>query len=166
MAVDAILDRVAAFNWPLVEVTGGEPMLQTETPALIYQLLESGYQVLMETNGSRDISAVDNRCIRIMDIKCPSSGEHLRNDPANLSRLTEKDEIKFVIGDREDYEFAKNTLLDSWDLAKRSNPVHFSPIHGIFNPKRLAEWILKDRLDVRLHLQMHKVIWDPNKRGV
>ena len=166
MAVDAILDRVAAFNWPLVEVTGGEPLLQTETPALIYQLLESGYQVLMETNGSRDISAVDNRCIRIMDIKCPSSGEHLRNDPANLSRLTEKDEIKFVIGDREDYEFAKNTLLDSWDLAKRSNPVHFSPIHGIFNPKRLAEWILKDRLDVRLHLQMHKVIWDPNKRGV
>ena len=166
MAVDAILDRVAAFNWPLVEVTGGEPLLQTKTPALIYQLLESGYQVLMETNGSRDISAVDNRCIRIMDIKCPSSGEHLRNDPANLSRLTEKDEIKFVIGDREDYEFAKNTLLDSWDLAKRSNPVHFSPIHGIFNPKRLAEWILKDRLDVRLHLQMHKVIWDPNKRGV
>ena len=166
IAVDAILDRIAAFNCLLVEVTGGEPLLKTESPALIYQLLESGYQVLLETNGSRDISVVDERCIRIMDIKCPSSGEYLRNDPANMDRLTEKDEIKFVIGGREDYEFAKKTLLDSWDLAKRSNPVHFSPVHGVQGAKKLAEWILRDHLNVRLHLQMHKLIWDPNKRGV
>ncbi len=164
--VNDILDKVAAFNCPLVEITGGEPLLQTETPALIYQLLESGREVLLETNGSRDISEVDDRCIRIMDIKCPSSGEYLRNDSANMDRLTEKDEIKFVIGGREDYEFAKKTPLESWDFAKRSNPVHFSPIHGVQGAKKLAEWILRDHLNVRLHLQMHKLIWDPNKRGV
>lgn len=166
MEMDQILDRVAAFNCPLVEITGGEPLLQTETPALIYRLLESGHEVLLETNGSRDIGAVDSRCVRIMDIKCPSSGEHLRNDLTNLTRLTDQDEIKFVIGDREDYEFAKKTLLDSWDPARHSNPVHFSPVHGMQDPKRLSEWILRDGLNVRLHLQMHKIIWDPNKRGV
>jgi 7-carboxy-7-deazaguanine synthase len=165
LEIGEIIDRVASFHCPLVEVTGGEPLMQEETPALIRSLLDEGYEVLLETNGSQDISQVDGRCVRIVDMKCPSSGEDERNDLKNIEKLTDKDEIKFVIGDRKDYEYARKML----DLLG-SNPlrvlVHFSPVFGKLDPKILSEWIMEDHLDVRLHLQLHKVIWGPEQRGV
>ncbi|HYA03748.1 MAG TPA: radical SAM protein [Syntrophobacteria bacterium] len=163
---DAIVKRVRAYRCPLVEVTGGEPLIQTETPILIRRLLDERYEVLLETNGSQDISRVDDRCVRIVDIKCPSSGEAKNNDLGNLVRLTEKDEVKFVIGDRADYEYAKKTLASMNSNANKVRAVHFSPVLQNIHPRLLAEWILEDHLDVRLHLQLHKFIWDPNQRGV
>ena len=161
-----ILDRVASYQCPLVEVTGGEPLIQEETPSLIRRLLEEGYEVLLETNGTQDISRVDVRCVRIVDIKCPSSGEMEMNDLENLSRLTDHDEIKFVIGGRDDYEYAKK-ILDLMDLnPSRMKKVLFSPVFGTVEPSLLGEWILKDHLHVRLQLQLHKYIWDPERRGV
>ena len=161
-----ILARVASHQCPLVQITGGEPLIQEETPALIHRLLEEGYEVLMETNGSLDISQVDEACVKIVDIKCPSSGQIRENDLGNLSRLTDKDEIKFVIADRNDYEYAKK-ILGLMDLNFfRKTVVHFSPAFGKIQPKTLAGWILENHLDVRLHLQLQKVIWTPEKRGV
>ncbi|MHC1727690.1 MAG: hypothetical protein AB9866_17090 [Syntrophobacteraceae bacterium] len=126
-------------------------------------MLAAGYRVLVETNGSIDIDRVDRGCARIMDIKCPSSGMDGHNNMMNLSRLTERDELKFVLGSREDYEFAKNTLA--------AHPggrcmVNFSPVFGRLAARSLAGWILEDRLAVRLNLQIHKVIWEPDARGV
>jgi 7-carboxy-7-deazaguanine synthase len=166
MYIADILDRMSGYNCRLVEVTGGEPLIQEETPELIRHLLNNGYKVLLETNGSRDISIVDERCTRIMDIKCPSSGEHGCNDLENLRRIGDNDELKFVIADRADYEYAKEIL----DLARKkstgSSTVHFSPCFGRMDLKELAEWILKDALDVRLHIQLHKIIWGPHVKGV
>ena len=158
LEIGEIIDRVAFYQCPLVEVTGGEPLMQKETPALIRRFLDEGYEVLLETNGSQDISQVDGRCVKIVDIKCPSSGETDENDFENLNRLADKDEIKFVIGDKEDYEYAKKMLdlLGSDPLTVKA--VHFSPAFGKLDPKTLAEWILEDNLDVRLHLQLHKYI--------
>ncbi len=166
VAFSDIVNQIALHQCSLVEVTGGEPLIQKETPALIHDLLEKGYKVLLETNGSQDIGQVDNRCITILDVKCPSSGEANKNDWDNLSKLTEGDEVKFVIGDREDYDYAKK-VLDHNDISTSGvNAVHLSPLHGQMAPKDLAKWILEDHLNVRLHLQLHKVVWDPNQRGV
>ena len=166
MEIPEIAPRVASYRCPLVEITGGEPLTQKETPRLVRHLLDTGYQVLLETNGSQDISGIDERCVRVVDIKCPSSGEHEKNDPENPARLTGRDEIKFVIGDRRDYEFA-GKILDSInpDLLRKI-PVHFSPVFGKMDLELLAGWILEDHRDVRLQLQLHKIIWDPEKRGV
>lgn len=161
-----IINKVALYGCPLVEVTGGEPLLQEETPYLISQLLGKGYKVLIETNGSQDISQVDSRCVRIVDIKCPSSGEKEKNFLANLNKLTDEDELKFVIGDREDYEYAKDILNLFGHGSSGKIAVHFSPSFGRMDPKELAGWILDDRLNVRLHLQLHKYIWTPGQRGV
>ena len=161
-----IIAQVSSHKCPLVEVTGGEPLIQKQTPFLVKGLVEKGYTVLVETNGSQDISQIDERCIRIMDIKCPSSGEEENNDLENLRRLTDKDEIKFVIGGREDYEFAKNILEFQGRSPFIRNLVHFSPLFEKIEPRLLAEWILEDCLDVRLHVQLHKIIWDPAQRGV
>ena len=161
-----IIAQVSSHKCPLVEVTGGEPLIQKQTPFLVKSLVEKGYTVLVETNGSQDISQIDERCIRIMDIKCPSSGEEENNDLENLRRLTDKDEIKFVIGGREDYEFAKNILEFQGRSPFIRNLVHFSPLFEKIEPRLLAEWILEDCLDVRLHVQLHKIIWDPAQRGV
>ena len=161
-----IIERVTSHRCPLVEVTGGEPLIQKETPMLINRLLEEGYELLMETNGSQDISRVDDRCVKIVDIKCPSSGHTGDNDLQNLERLTSHDEVKFVIADRNDYEYARQTLNLFSTNSFRKNAVHFSPAYGRIEPKRLAEWLLKDHLDVRLHLQLHKVIWPPDQEGV
>jgi 7-carboxy-7-deazaguanine synthase len=164
--IQEIIHKVALYGCPLVEVTGGEPLLQEETPHLINRLLGKGYKVLIETNGSQDISRVDGRSVRIVDIKCPSSGEKDRNDLANLNRMGDEDELKFVIGDLEDYEYAKDIL----NLIGHGTPskiaVHFSPSFGRIEPKELAGWILNDRLNVRLNLQLHKYIWSPVQRGV
>lgn len=164
--IPEIINKVALYGCPLVEVTGGEPLIQEETPYLINQLLGTGYKVLIETNGSQDISRIDNRSIRIVDIKCPSSGEKDRNDLTNLNRLRDEDELKFVIGDREDYEYAKDILRLIGHGSSSRIAVHFSPSFGRMEPKELADWILNDRLDVRLHLQLHKYIWAPGQRGV
>jgi 7-carboxy-7-deazaguanine synthase len=175
MTVSEILDRVRAFRCRLVEVTGGEPLIQDETPHLVSGLLRRGHTVLVETNGTRDISLLDGDCIKIVDFKCPSSGEAGHNDLENIQRLGENDEVKLVIGTREDYEFARD-LADlvrggsgshgSYGSHVHRRTVHFSPVLGVLEPRALAEWLLSDRLDVRLNLQLHKYIWDPQQRGV
>jgi 7-carboxy-7-deazaguanine synthase len=165
MEIAEITRRVAAYNCSLVEITGGEPLLQTETPLLIVRLLENGYEVLMETNGSVDISKVDARCVKIVDIKCPSSDASEKNDLENLKRLNPKDQIKFVIGNRTDYVYAKKaTELNPPDFPE--DHILFSPVSGKMPPGNLAEWILEDNLKVRLHLQIQKIIWPDREKGV
>lgn len=157
--------RISAFECRLVEITGGEPLLQDDVPLLISSLLSRQYDVMLETNGSLDISRVDDRCMKIMDIKCPGSNENASFNRKNLSHLTPRDQIKFVMQDRKDYEFAKNML---WVISG-SVPLHhvlFSPVHGVLNPAELAKWVLWDHLPVRVHLQLHKTIWPNTERGV
>jgi 7-carboxy-7-deazaguanine synthase len=165
MEITEIINRIDAYPCRLVEITGGEPLLQSQTPILIHRLLENGYEVMLETNGSLDISRVDGRCIKIVDIKCPTSGESNKNDLGNLKRLGSKDQVKFVIGDRSDYEYAKVTMGSiSPDFPEEQ--ILFSPVSERIPPSRLAEWILEDNLNVRLHLQLHNIIWPDKKRGV
>jgi 7-carboxy-7-deazaguanine synthase len=166
LELQAIVDLVAVHRCPLVEVTGGEPLIQQQTPALIRRLVDDGYQVLLETNGSQNISRVDERCVRIVDIKCPSSGEAERNDLENLTRLTQRDELKFVIGNREDYEYARTTLGLVGLKRLGTNQVHFAPVFGKMQLKTLAEWVLADHLRVRLQPQLHRLIWSADQRGV
>ncbi len=166
MDVEEIVKKVKDFSCSLVEVTGGEPLLQDETPRLIKTFLDLGCTVLLETNGSKDISTVDRRCVKIMDVKCPSSGEDKQNDLENLHRLNQGDELKFVIADLEDYNFAVDILSRVSKEKKNRIHVHFSPCFGKIGPRELSEWILKDRLNVRLNLQLHKYIWPPDMRGV
>jgi 7-carboxy-7-deazaguanine synthase len=164
LTLDGILDRVAAHECDLVEITGGEPLLQEGTPELCRRLLEAGYEVLVETGGHRDTSVLPEGVSVILDMKCPGSGESDRNDYANLERLKSGDEVKFVIADRADYEWARD-LVQKHELAEKV-PVHVSPVFGEQDPRELAEWILADRLDVRLQLQLHKHVWEPDARGV
>ncbi len=166
LSVEEIIARIAAFDCPLVEVTGGEPLLQPDTPALVSRLLDLGHTVLLETNGSLDITGVDTRCVRIVDFKCPSSGAAHANDFANIERLQPHDEVKCVIGDRADYEYAKDVLARVQALVSWQPRVLFAPVFGLLESRQLAEWLLADRLPVRLNLQLHKIIWDPDQRGV
>jgi 7-carboxy-7-deazaguanine synthase len=149
----------------MVEITGGEPLLQAETPALIDGLLRKQYRVLMETNGSFDIRTANPRCVKIMDIKCPGSGEHENCDFSNFRYLAESDQVKFVIGDRHDYEYARDMLNKIPACIPKENLL-FSPIREKLAPAKLAEWILKDHLQTRLHLQLHKIIWPDIEKGV
>lgn len=165
MKITQIMRQVAYYKCPLVEITGGEPLLQNETPLLISKLLENGYDVMMETNGSFDISRVDERCIKIVDIKCPSSNESEKNDLENLKRLHSKDQIKFVIGNHEDYKYAKS-IISSHCPDFPGDRILFSPVYGKLSPANLADWILKDHLNVRLHFQLHKMIWPDKNKGV
>jgi 7-carboxy-7-deazaguanine synthase len=165
LTVDAVMARIREFPCRLVEITGGEPLLQKDTPALAARLLEEGYDVLVETNGSRNINLVDSRCVRIMDIKCPSSRESEKNDFTNLDRLTIHDEVKFVIGSRSDYEFAK-ALLPRLPKSFKIKNIHFSPLYAILPPVKLAGWMLEDGVSARLSLQLHKAIWPDTPRGV
>ncbi len=165
MEIAQILNRIAAYKCSLVEITGGEPLFQSETPHLISKLLENGYVVMMETNGSFDVSRVDERCIKIVDMKCPTSNESNKNDLENFKRLHPKDQIKFVIGNREDYTYAKNLIaLHCPDFP--GDHILFSPASGKMLPADLADWILEDDLNVRLHFQLHKMIWPNRNRGV
>jgi len=165
MEIGTIIDQISAYHCTLVELTGGEPLVQKETPKLIDTLLKKNYEVMIETNGTLDIDRVGNKCIRIVDIKCPSSGESRNNDYRNIEKLTKRDQLKFVIGSREDYLFAKDIVLSE---CKTIEPDHilFSPVYDILMPDILAGWILKDRLNVRLHLQLHRIIWPDITRGV
>ena len=164
MALDDVLAKVRSCGCRLVEVTGGEPLHQAETFTLIERLCADGYEVLVETSGAIDIAPVDPRAHIIMDVKCPGSGMTDRMDWKNLDRIAHKDEVKFVIKDRADYEFAR-TITERNNLAGRC-PVLFSPSFGELDPRQLAEWVLADKLPVRVQLQLHKFIWDPQARGV
>ncbi len=164
MSRAAILEQVAEHGCPLVELTGGEPLLQPGSGPLLRALCDAGYEVLLETGGGIDISGVDPRVHRIVDIKCPGSGEAANNHWSNLDQLTAQDELKLVIADEADYRWARDLVLDR-RLHERC-PVHFSPVHGEVDPQTLAGWILRDDLTVRLQLQVHKFIWGAERRGV
>ena len=163
-SLEEVLVEVDGFGCPLVELTGGEPLLQPAALPLLTALCDRGYEVLLETGGGLDISRVDPRVHRIVDVKCPGSGESAANHCPKLDLLGANDEVKFVLAGREDYEWSK-AVVARHQLESRC-PVHFSPVHGVLPPRELAEWILADRLTVRLQIQVHKVIWDPATRGV
>jgi 7-carboxy-7-deazaguanine synthase len=165
MTVDEVVADVEARGCPVVEVTGGEPLLQPDVYPLMQRLLDSGKTVLIETGGHRSIALVPPGVIRIVDVKCPGSGESENNDWSNLALLTSTDEVKFVIADRADYEFARDVVRRE-KLDEKVAAVLFSPVHGELDPKPLAEWVLADRLMVRVQLQVHKYIWSPETRGV
>jgi 7-carboxy-7-deazaguanine synthase len=164
MVMNEIVAQVRAFDCPLVEVTGGEPLSQPGSFELLTRLCNEGWEVLLETSGAIDTSGVDSRVHVILDVKCPGSGMMDRMHWPNLARLSLHDEVKFVIKDRGDYEWARD-LIRREDIPARST-VLFSPVFGEANPRQLAEWVLADRLQVRFQLQMHKYIWAPDMRGV
>ena len=160
-----LLQEVERFGCRLVELTGGEPLLQKNSRLLLEGLCDAGYTVLLETSGAHSIAGIDPRVHRIVDCKCPSSGESSRNLAANLELLGPRDEVKFVIGTEEDYQWARERLRSApWAEAVRA--IHFSPVFGELPLDILAGWLLRDRLPVRLGFQLHKFIWDPGLRGV
>jgi len=163
-SMEDILGKVESYGCRLVEITGGEPLAQSDAVPLITTLCEQGYDVLIETSGAIDTAAVDTRAHVILDVKCPGSGMSDRMHWPNLDRLTMKDEAKFVLADRADYEWARQ-VLEQHELATRCT-VLMSPVFGSLDPRQLAEWVLADRLPVRLQLQLHKLIWAPDMRGV
>lgn len=163
-SVDQVLERVASFGCSLVEVTGGEPLAQPEAFPLITKLCEAGYRVLIETSGAIDIAKVDRRAHFILDVKCPGSGMSDRMHWPNLDTLMQQDEAKFVLADRQDYDWARDVIA-RYGLTQRCS-VLVSPVFGRLEPRRLAEWVLADRLPVRFQLQIHKFIWAPDMRGV
>ena len=162
LTVDGVMKEVGAYKCGLVEITGGEPMLQADTPTLAERLLKDGYDVLIETNGSVDLSAFDERVVKVVDVKCPTSGQAGSFLVENLEYITPGDEIKFVIGARNDYDFARKFMDDF--VKDRTAKVLFAPVKPNLDPRDLADWILKDRLNVRLQLQMHSYIWE-GERG-
>ena len=163
LSVEEVLTRVATIGCPLVELTGGEPLLQPAAPPLLAALCDAGYQVLLETSGAVDISPVDPRVRRIVDVKCPGSGEAESNHWPNLETLRATDELKLVLADEDDYEWARDLVLER-RLHERC-AVWFSPVAGALDPALLAGWILRDHLPVRLQLQLHKLLWG-DARGV
>jgi 7-carboxy-7-deazaguanine synthase len=165
MSVDDVVADVESRGCELVEVTGGEPLLQPDVYPLMQRLLDSGKTVMIETGGHRSIAKVPAGVIRIMDVKCPGSGESAKNDWSNLPLLTGRDEVKFVIADRVDYDYARAVVARE-GLTERCGAVLFSPVHGKLEPRELSEWVLADRLPVRVQLQVHKYIWSPETRGV
>src|ERR1700730_13687695 len=164
-SVAEVVAAVERYGCPLVEITGGEPLLQEEVYELMDRLLALVRTVLLETGGHRPVTRVPAAVLKIVDIKCPGSGEAAKNDWSNLDRLAPHDEIKFVVQDRVDYEFARDVIARH-DLASRAAAVLMSPVHGVLDPKTLSEWMLADRLPARLQLQLHKYIWPANTRGV
>ena len=164
-AIDDVVAEVEKYDCALVEVTGGEPLLQEDVYPLMDELVARGKTVLLETGGHRSTARVPAPVITILDIKCPASGEADRMDWDNLARLRPRDEIKFVIKDRVDYEYASDAI-SRHDLAGRVAAIHMSPVHGVLDPKTLSEWVLADRLPVRVQLQLHKYIWPADMRGV
>ncbi len=164
MSADAVFAEVERLGIRLVEITGGEPLLQEPIYPLMTRLCEAGYTVLLETSGSLDISRVDERVVRIVDFKTPSSGELDANDYGNIAHLAQGDEVKFVMGSREDYEWARDFTAEH-RLTERCQ-VLMGTVFGQLEPEVLVDWIVEDKLDVRMQLQMHKYIWDPKQQGV
>jgi 7-carboxy-7-deazaguanine synthase len=165
MSVDDVLSAVEGYGCPLVEITGGEPLLQEGVYELMDRLLAVGHTVMLETGGHRPIDRVPAQVVKIVDVKCPGSGEADKNEWGNLDRLAPHDEVKFVVVDRADYEFARDVVV-RLQLASRAAAILFSPVHGTLDPKTLSEWVIADRLPVRVQLQLHKYIWSPTTRGV
>ena len=163
--LDDVLAEVEGYGCDLVEVTGGEPLLQEAVYPLMQRLVDRGHTVLLETGGHRSIERVPPQVVAIVDVKCPGSGEAARMDWHNLERLRPHDEVKFVIKDRGDYEYARE-VIRKYDLGARAAAVHLSPVHGVMAPRTISEWVLADRLPARLQLQLHKFIWEPHTRGV
>lgn len=164
MSHGEILAEIEKVGCKIVEFTGGEPLLQRAVYALITELLDREYTVLVETGGSINLSNLDPRAIKVMDIKCPASGMQDKMDFANIALLTGRDEVKFVILDRNDYDYAQN-IIEKYDLTSKTNLL-FSPVYGNLDLKTLAEWILEDKLNARFQIQLHKYIWGPDVRGV
>ncbi len=164
MTLSEVLEAVAAFGLPLVEVTGGEPLEQEPVYPLMDRLLERGYQVLLETSGALDAARVPEEVVRILDVKTPGSGESGRIHWPNLEKARITDQFKFVLVDEDDYRWAVE-VVERYRLRERA-VVLFSPSFDDLEPHVLAQWVLRDRLDARLNLQLHKVIWSPDARGV
>ena len=161
---DSLLEEIKSYRCNLIEITGGEPLLQKNVLPFMTHLCNAGYEVLLETGGQMDIHPVDKRVQRIMDVKCPSSGESDKNHWANMRLLTERDQVKFVIGSREDYDWAKQ-IINRYNLEEKC-PLLMSPVFSMISGRNLVEWILKDNLKVRFQLQLHKYIWSPDAKGV
>jgi len=164
LSVGFVLERIALYATRYVLITGGEPLVQEGATDLIGELCDRGYEVAVETGGSLDISSVDRRAMLVMDLKCPGSGMSQKNRWENMALLKPTDEVKFVLADRADYDWARDAIARH-RLSDRCG-VLLSPVHGALQPRSLAEWILADRLPVRLQLQIHKYIWPPDLRGV
>lgn len=164
-ALAEVIVEVLAFDCPLVEITGGEPLLQKNVLPLMAALCDAGRTVLIETSGAHDISKIDPRVHRIMDLKTPGSGECARNLFSNIEFLTKRDEVKFVIGSREDYEWSRERVRE-FGLVNKCGTVLFSPVFGKIESREIVEWIIADQLDVRFQLQLHKFIWEPTAKGV
>jgi 7-carboxy-7-deazaguanine synthase len=163
--LEKILSRVAELDCDLVELTGGEPLLQPATPLLAKELLAAGKTVLIETSGERDIGVLPPGVIRIMDLKCPDSGESDRNRAENIPLLNKRDEVKFVLASRKDYEFAREQITKH-NLSERVNAVLLSVVFGKLEPVQVVDWMLADKVPARFQLQMHKFIWEPTTKGV
>jgi 7-carboxy-7-deazaguanine synthase len=160
-----VREAALALGTPLVLLTGGEPLLQPGARPLLHELCEAGRTVLLETSGERDISNIDARVHRIVDMKAPASGESHRNRYENLALLSDRDELKFVLVDRNDYEWAR-ALIQTHQLDKRAKEILLSPAHDQLDPKLLVAWSLADQLNARVQLQLHKYIWSPQTQGV
>ena len=158
VSLSSILEQVASYRTPHVTVTGGEPLAQPDCHQLMRELCDGGFDVSLETSGALPVEEVDPRVSLVMDLKCPASGESARNRWQNLSCLASKDEIKFVIANREDYEWSKAKLFEH-NLSERVGEVLFSPVEGQLQPAELAGWIVQDALPVRFQLQLHKILW-------
>ena len=165
MSVNEVASAIELYPCRLVELTGGEPLLQDDVYALIDCLLRTGWEVLVETGGHVPLDRVPSAVVKIMDVKCPGSGEAEQHDWNNLQWLTEYDQVKFVLRDRIDYEFARDAVGER-DLETRCATVLMSPVHGVLAPETLAQWVLADGLPVRVQLQVHKYIWGADTRGV
>jgi len=165
MAPEEVRDRVHKLGGKFVEFTGGEPLLQKEVVPLSARLISEGRRVLIETSGERYIGELPKEIVKILDVKCPGSGEGGKFCFENLDVLERKDQIKFVVLDETDYQFACQ-FIEQHRLRERVNEIVLSPVFGKLHPRALAEWILRDNLEVRLGMQLHKFIWDPETRGV
>lgn len=158
-SLEHVAEQVANYKPRYVTVTGGEPLAQKRCIALLSRLCDDGYEVSLETSGAMTVAEVDARVVKVLDLKTPASGEMGRNDWSNIPLLMPSDQVKFVICNREDYEWAR-FKLDEYQLAQRVSDVLFSPSHGELNGRDLAQWILEDNLPVRMQLQLHKYLWD------
>ena len=164
MSIDEILQKVANFEIHLVEITGGEPLMQDNVYTLMRRLIEKGYKVMLETGGSISLERVPKDVIKIMDLKCPGSGEQEKNNLDNLKLLVPHDEVKFVILDKKDYEWSRD-IIKRYKINETAH-ILISPVFDKLELKEIVKWILKDRLPVRLQTQLHKIIWDKNTIGV
>lgn len=165
MPLEDVVAAVEALNCPMVELTGGEPLLQSEAPQLMSVLLARGYTVLLETGGHLPLDDVPEEVRAIVDVKCPASGEATKMHWANLEQLSPHDEVKFVIADRKDFDYAVE-VTSRYGLSGKVAAVLFSPAHGVLAPQTLAKWMIDEHSPGRLQLQIHKYIWDPETRGV